>query len=158
MCPPVRLHPTEESNQRVPAQGPMDMDQASLPQGHTALEDALGGWLNGHHQAELRAHEESLEIAERIAASTQGALNDAIRYYNQWSSLDDGVSRVQHQIEELLGLGHIDNRARHILMSLQESLYVTRRVAMNMDIIDLTTDEELEDEQEHAMVIDLTQD
>lgn len=127
--------------------------------GQSALQDALGGWLNGNHQAELRSLEEDLEHAERIAAASQGALNDAIRYYNQWSSLDDGVSRVQFQIEEYLALGPnmIDDRTRHVLTGLQECLYISRRIAMNHETIDLTTDEEMDEDTEHAMVIDLTQ-
>jgi len=128
-------------------------------EGRSALEDCLSQWLNGNHQAELRDMQEDLDHAEHIAESAQGSLNDAIRYYNQWSSLDDGVSRVQFQIEEYLALGPnmIDDRTRHVLTGLQECLYISRRIAMQHEVIDLTTDEEMDEEIEHAIEIDLTQ-
>jgi len=134
--------------------------QSPAREGRSALEDCLGGWLNGNHQAELRDIEDRLEHAERIADSAEDSLNSAIRYYNQWSSLDDGVSRVQFGIEEYLSLGPdmIDARTRHILTGLQEGLYIARRIAMQHEIVDLTTDEEMDEDEEHAIVIDLTQD
>lgn len=134
----------------------MNPNNSTQP-GRSALEDTLGEWLNGNHQAELEHAQADVEVAESIARAAEGSLNDAIRYYNQWSSLDDGVSRIQSEIVVLLELSDMDSISRNILTVLYESLQVSRRIAMQQEYIDLTTDEEMS-EEEHAMVIDLTQD
>jgi len=128
-------------------------------EGRSALEDTLGNWLNNNHQAELADMQEQLDHANAIAASAQVALNDAIRYYNQWHSLDEGVGRVLFQMEEILALGPTmcDRRMRHVINSFREGLWITRRIAIVDNFIDLTTDEEMDEDEEHAIEIDLTQ-
>lgn len=128
-------------------------------EGRSALEDCLGGWLNGNHQAEIRELEEQLEDVEDLRLTANIHLNNAIRYWDQSRTLDTGIERILFQMEEILALGPTmcDQRMRHVITTFHQGLSITRRIAMQHEVIDLTTDEEMDEDDEHAIEIDLTQ-
>lgn len=116
-------------------------------EGRTALEDCLGQWLNGNHQAELEHHRTRNEDIRR---SSRAHLDSAIQYYNQWNSLHYQIGNLMTDIDILVELSDMDDPIRRIMQHLRDNMDIARRVAIsenNREIIDLTTDEDSDIEE-----------
>jgi len=126
-------------------------------EGRSALEDALGGWLNGNHQAELEVEKRRADVYQDQALRAEGALDQAIRYWARWHALDEGVERVIHDLDILMELSDLDTMGLNIVGTIRENLMIARQIAHQQDVVDLTTDEETEDSDGETEIIDLTE-
>lgn len=121
--------------------------------GRSALEDTLGEWLNGNHQAEL----------ESVRSSWANQLHHAERYYGNWRRLDLEIGTIIDDLHILLEFGQPN---RTTLVHLTRLLIDARRTAAGppnadlhaaenlidlatQEVIDLTTEEDTEDEEDH---------
>jgi len=112
--------------------------------GRSAIEDTLGQWLNGNHQAEIQSLEET----------NNRHLNQAIQYYNSWSSLNYQIGTLIRDVDILMEFSDLDDPARQIMATLRENMRLARMVAVssnNIEVIDLTTDEDVSDEEEYGV-------
>jgi len=112
--------------------------------GRSAIEDTLGQWLNGNHQAEIQS----------LEATNNRHLNQAIQYYNSWSSLNYQIGTLIRDVDILMEFSDLDDPARQIMATLRENMRLARMVAVssnNIEVIDLTTDEDVSDEEEYGV-------
>jgi len=119
--------------------------------GRSAIEDTLGEWLNGNHQAEVQSLENDVEILRR---TNSRHLNQAIQYYNSWSSLNYQIGTLIRDVDILMEFSDLDDPARQIMATLRENMRLARMVAVssnNIEVIDLTTDEDISDGEEYGV-------
>jgi len=119
--------------------------------GRSAIEDTLGEWLNGNHQAEVQSLEDDVDILRR---TNSRHLNQAIQYYNSWSSLNYQIGTLIRDVDILMEFSDLDDPARQIMATLRENMRLARMVAVssnNIEVIDLTTDEDISDGDEYGV-------
>jgi len=112
--------------------------------GRSAIEDTLGQWLNGNHQAEIQS----------LEATNNRHLNQAIQYYNSWSSLNYQIGTLIRDVDILMEFSDLDDPARQIMATLRENMRLARMVAVssnNIEVIDLTTDEDISEGEEYGV-------
>jgi len=112
--------------------------------GRSAIEDTLGEWLNGNHQAEIQS----------LEATNNRHLNQAIQYYNSWSSLNYQIGTLIRDVDILMEFSDLDDPARQIMATLRENMRLARMVAVssnNIEVIDLTTDEDISEGEEYGV-------